>query len=327
MKGLKASGIRQVGGTTRDVSEAEDIVARAYLPNSLDAGRRADALDMSLYGIHFGNLLVGRLTYGTAIRVKTATMANVHVNIPIAGHVRSTVAQESVASAAGEPVAFRPGMAPSIAWSEGCVQLCLMVPPATIEAELAHLLGERPRQPLRLHFARGCQSRLGQALEPALQLMIHALKTPDGVATHPAAARHVEALVLSSILLTQPHNLTDRLLDTRTSPRGAIVHVAELIQEHPEEAWSVSRLAGEAHVSVRTLQKGFQSQYGMPPTAYLKQVRLHRVREILGGAEPGTTTVQAVATRFGFLHLGRFAAAYKEAFQETPSRTLNTHLD
>ena len=36
-----------------------------------------------------------------------------------------------------------------------------------------------------------------------------------------------------------------------------------------------------------------------------------------------TTTVRAVATSFGLMHMGRFAAAYREAFGESPSETLN----
>ena len=39
-----------------------------------------------------------------------------------------------------------------------------------------------------------------------------------------------------------------------------------------------------------------------------------------------TTTVRAVATSFGFMHMGRFAAAYRDAFGESPSETLNRHL-
>ena len=39
-----------------------------------------------------------------------------------------------------------------------------------------------------------------------------------------------------------------------------------------------------------------------------------------------TTTVRAVATSLGFMHMGRFAAAYRDAFGESPSETLNRHL-
>ena len=41
--------------------------------------------------------------------------------------------------------------------------------------------------------------------------------------------------------------------------------------------------------------------------------------------EAHTTTVRAVATNFGPVHMGRFAAAYGDAFGESPSETLNRH--
>ena len=57
--------------------------------------------------------------------------------------------------------------------------------------------------------------------------------------------------------------------------------------------------------------------------AYLRGVRLRRAREALGAADRDATTVRAVAVGVGILHPSRFAAAYREAFGETPSETLN----
>lgn len=56
---------------------------------------------------------------------------------------------------------------------------------------------------------------------------------------------------------------------------------------------------------------------------YLRDDRLRRARETLLAAAPGATTVGAVASGLGLLHLGRFAAAYRNAFGEAPSDTLN----
>jgi transcriptional regulator GlxA family with amidase domain len=56
---------------------------------------------------------------------------------------------------------------------------------------------------------------------------------------------------------------------------------------------------------------------------YLRQVRLRRAREALEAAERDATTVGIVAARLGILHMSRFAAAYRRAFGEGPSETLN----
>lgn len=95
------------------------------------------------------------------------------------------------------------------------------------------------------------------------------------------------------------------------------------MEEDPSEPWTTARLAAEVHLSPRALQAGFRRDLATPPTAYLRDVRLRRAREALTAADRDATTVRAVAVGVGLLHLGRFAAAYREAFGETPSDTLN----
>ncbi len=77
-------------------------------------------------------------------------------------------------------------------------------------------------------------------------------------------------------------------------------------------------------VSVRTLQEAFRKHVGMPPMAYVSEVRLERVHGQLRAAAPGSTTVAEVAYQWGFAHLGRFARRYRERYGETPSQTLRT---
>ena len=60
----------------------------------------------------------------------------------------------------------------------------------------------------------------------------------------------------------------------------------------------------------------------MPPMTYLRQVRLRRAREALQAAEPRHEHGAGRRAGLGMLHLGRFAAAYREAFGEAPSETL-----
>lgn len=57
--------------------------------------------------------------------------------------------------------------------------------------------------------------------------------------------------------------------------------------------------------------------------AYLREVRLCRAHEALSAADRDATTVRAVAAGVGMLHPSRFAAAYREAFGDTPSDTLD----
>ena len=75
-------------------------------------------------------------------------------------------------------------------------------------------------------------------------------------------------------------------------------------------------------MSVRSLQEGFRRSLDTTPMAYLRELRLEKVHQELAAADPAAVSVTEVATRWGFVHLGRFAAAYSRAFGERPSATL-----
>jgi transcriptional regulator GlxA family with amidase domain len=140
---------------------------------------------------------------------------------------------------------------------------------------------------------------------------------------HPMATLRLEQVLMLTLLLTQPNNYTAALARTPKNPGPTPVAAAiELIRTRPEHPWTVGTLAAEVAVSVRSLQAGFVRAVGQSPMRYLRHVRLERVRDELAQAEPGTTTITQTATRWGFTHLGRFAADYRRTFGELPSDLL-----
>ncbi|MCF8479597.1 MAG: helix-turn-helix domain-containing protein [Rhodospirillum sp.] len=90
-----------------------------------------------------------------------------------------------------------------------------------------------------------------------------------------------------------------------------------------DELPTLSDMCAHVGVSERTLQYSFQDQVGMTPVAYLRVTRLNQARLDLTFPSSADITVTDVAMRWGFLHLGYFAKAYRDLFGETPSETLN----
>jgi AraC-like DNA-binding protein len=265
------------------------------------------------------------LSYGRRLRLHTADAENFHVNLPVRGRaVSRSGSGELVATSPGEGLIFSPGAPAEISWSADCEQLCLMIPRACLEAELEHLLG-RTLAPTELRL-RGGAAEPGGATPSVLELVIDELDCPTDLGTNPVVGRHIEGLVLDGLLLGQPHNHSDTATRPgRGGPGAAIRRAIEVVEERPGEPWSTVRLATEVHLSVRALQEGFSRDMGTPPMTYLRQVRLRRAHETLRNSMRDTTTVRAVATSLGFMHMGRFAAACRDAFGESPSETLNRH--
>ena len=91
------------------------------------------------------------------------------------------------------------------------------------------------------------------------------------------------------------------------------------------EPRDVDALCRHLHVTRRTLQNHFHAVLGQPPADFLKAVRLNACRRALRAATPGET-VQDLAARWGFFHMGHFSQDYKALFGELPSQTLRQRI-
>jgi AraC-like DNA-binding protein len=281
---------------------------------------------MELVSADLGEVTAGLLSYGHMVHVQTADSSQFHVNVTLEGRAASrSGGEDPLITGPGGAVVFPVGEPAQLTWSNDARHLCLMATRASLEGELEHLLGRS--LPARLVFDKCLRTEVGHEWQPAIELVRRELENPQGLLTRPRVARHLEGLVVDGLLLTQPHNYRD-LLHNAAAPggAGAIARAAELMEELHGEAWTVVKLAQKVHLSVRALQYGFKRDFDMPPMAYLKRVRLRHAREALLASSPEITTVQAIALDCGFFHMGRFAAAYREAFGEAPSKTLGRRL-
>ena len=105
----------------------------------------------------------------------------------------------------------------------------------------------------------------------------------------------------------------------------ALKRVEDYLEEFPHTPHTVRDICRVASVSERTLQYAFRERFGMPPKSYLLALRLNGVRRELKNADPISTTVTDLATRWGFWHMSQFAVDYRRFFGELPSETMNRH--
>jgi tetratricopeptide (TPR) repeat protein/AraC-like DNA-binding protein len=103
-------------------------------------------------------------------------------------------------------------------------------------------------------------------------------------------------------------------------PRDVKKAVA-LLQADPGRKHRIDELAAQCGVARRTLEKHFRRFVGRSPSQVKRELLLERVRRELLRASPEATTTE-IAVRCGIGHLGRFAAAYRERYGESPSTTL-----
>ncbi|EPR10937.1 hypothetical protein L905_20285 [Agrobacterium sp. TS43] len=103
------------------------------------------------------------------------------------------------------------------------------------------------------------------------------------------------------------------------SPRH-VKWAIDFMHENISAALSLTDIAVAAKVSVRTLQQGFREFQNTTPMAYLQDIRLAAAHDDLLHCDPGLS-VADIACKWGFSHMGRFAADYSRRFGQLPSQT------
>jgi transcriptional regulator GlxA family with amidase domain len=173
-------------------------------------------------------------------------------------------------------------------------------------------------RPLRFEL-RPFSSELERAWAQAVALILTYERM--GIVLPQAAAMTFDEFMLSLVLAQNPHNYSDdlRRLSGAAAPR--LVREAEHLMRIGGPETSVSRIASQVGVSLRSLQAGFREWRQSTPNQYLRKIRLEAARaELLAPSE--STTVTSVALNNGFFHLARFSAYYSAVFDEPPGQTL-----
>jgi LacI family transcriptional regulator len=96
----------------------------------------------------------------------------------------------------------------------------------------------------------------------------------------------------------------------------AIVRAVRMIREHACEGINVSDVLKTVPLSRRVLEQRFQKLLGRTPREEILQVRLARVKQLLGETE---LALYPIAERTGFEHVEYLSVVFKRETGVTPS--------
>ncbi|MGE3284531.1 MAG: AraC family transcriptional regulator [Pseudonocardia sp.] len=308
-----------------DVARAE--CGRVYFPHRLAVLHEPSAFRMTLSAATLGPLSAGLLGYAGEVCVETGELeTGYEVNVPLDGLLATWTGHAQVCASPTTAAVYRPdGRTRLHGWRGGGRLLGVKVERAALEATLAEFTDRPVPGVVALGAAIDLRSGAGAQWWSLARALIAVVEDPDGPLAHPMVARPLAHAVLAALLHAVDHPLRDALDRRPAQPRPASVREAvELLEAEPERPWTVTELAGRVGVGSRGLQDGFARHVGTSPTGYLREVRLRRAHADLLAADPGRHTVAEIALRWGFAHLGRFAAAYRRRYGQAPSQTLRS---
>jgi AraC-like DNA-binding protein len=321
-----APGAWQVAA--QKVTELDEIraaVTGSIEPHDVERIGQAKPLDAHHRFGEIGGLRLVQLRYGAdvlIIRPETQASSGVLVETVLTGYSEVTIGRQSTVSTPILATVLTPHRRARIHYAPDCEKIVLRIDRHKLARHCEALLGRELRHPLEFELGFDLTDGAGRDW---LQLMHHmqaAIEQENLLLRSPLAAAQFEQLVMTTLLLGQPHNHSELFQQPHTMLAPFYVKRAEAyIEANLDQPLSMAELAAQAGVSARSLQTGFQQFRGTTPTAYLRELRLKRVHEALLSADPQRSSVTDIALQWGFGHLGKFSVAYKQRFGESPSTT------
>jgi transcriptional regulator GlxA family with amidase domain len=127
--------------------------------------------------------------------------------------------------------------------------------------------------------------------------------------------------ILRLIFLNFRHGLSNRVRRYHMDATSRqIMEAVDFMRANMHQPLTLSEVAEATGISVRSLQYGFRRFRNTTPLAYLREIRLEAAQAELS-SPLNMLSITDVALKWGFTHMGHFAARYRAAYGETPSET------
>ncbi len=306
---------------TEEIDEFATSLAEFYYPARFDYERPDSTRPpaASLRAMVSKDSVVGLIRANSAITIEPRLAATTyHVNIPVAGRLSAGSGAADVSADPGHAVvhsAERRHLLDS--WQRDTPLLSLKFSRTLVEGELERLSGRPVVAPIAFDPVFDLTTGAGRSWLRMAAALAEEMDDPDSILVNPVVQREYVRSLVVALLMAQGHSGSERFEHGRANPR-TLRRTTAYIREHSREPITIADLAVVAGCGPRRLQEAFQEHLGETPMGYLRKVRLHDARGLI--RFHGTSVTEA-AYLSGFTHLGRFAAAYRRQFGESPSDT------
>ncbi|MBN9111611.1 MAG: AraC family transcriptional regulator [Pseudonocardia sp.] len=303
---------------TTALDEAEEVAGRVMSAHRLRATRPRE-FGSRVHAVAIGtSTLLSALYEGEAELTGRVPMEYYTVVLALSGGMDVTTDLGRHRIAAGRACVISPGERLRLRFGPRTAQVAAKLPQAVVDQAFSRV-GTEPPHDLTFDLRVPDNS----PWPGVLRLAASTVDRFDSGVLPPGAGAELERMLVTTLLLAQPHDHAAAL----TRGGGARGHraagvVAERVAADPVAPLRPEELAAAAGVSLRTLQEGFRSRFGTTLTGFQREQRLVRAHGMLTGP-PGEATVADVALACGFVHLGRFAQDYRAHYGIPPSVTLH----
>ena len=297
----------------QQAGEAEELIARVY--------RRGQFVE-SQTPFYFRQTVIGDERANIA-RFQISTRAELAVDIDGVVGVGHTsrgayrARTNGVDVDAASPFLLRPGEAQS--WSND-LDLTMVNLDVAALTSFVHA-GTAGRTRLQFDRVAPVTSAHAEHWRQVAAFVEQTFSTPELFREDLIRSTAIDALFAATLTCFQV-GVTGTVAHLSEQSPAALRRAVAFIEDNAQLPIGLTEIAGAAGMSARGLQDLFRRTVGLSPTGFLRRVRLNAARDELAASDSTQASVAGIAHRWGFVQLGRFAAAYRQEFGENPRDTL-----
>jgi AraC-like DNA-binding protein len=318
------AGPLTVSVQTADPDEARAVCGEHLYPRTMRLLDPSARLNARFSFLHLGGLTLGDVQYGAEVAGAAGEFNSYHLNVPIAGTFAACQADRPIRGHSAQAAVYRPVGATELHYaSADCHMLSLKIERSSLERQLATMLDTAVHHPIRFAASLDIGRYPGRSCAELVRFLAAEIDNPTGLIYEPMVAAPLEEGLLMALLMATDHQYHDQLQGrpSRSTP-WRVRQAIDAIHAEPRQPYTVTVLAQIAGVSPLQLREEFQRQTGMPPMAYIREVRLAGAHAELVHSDPDQSSVTTIARRWGFLQVSRFTARYRAHFHVAPTTTL-----
>jgi len=198
----------------------------------------------------------------------------------------------------------------------------LVIPHGVLDRVATGLSGNAAT--VRLTGSQPVSPEANRHLSACIEYVRHSVATLDYNGENCLLASALEHYVATVMLATLPNDAVQEptIADRHDSSPVLLRRAMAYIDDNADADITLTDIASAVYVTPRALQYMFRKHRDCTPMEHLRRVRLHSAHVELVAGNRATTSVSAVARRWGFGHVGRFAVYYREHYDQSPHVTL-----
>lgn len=318
-----ASGLH---ASCHDLEDARRWMANICGPHSLrSSAERPLAFEHRANRLGRGTTVLGRIQYGTDVVIgidSASTLKSYSISLPLDGEQALQLGRCRVRSDRHSGVIVSPYAQQQLSIAADCRKLQVVIDCRALHQVLEQMLLSKPVAPLVFEPRIEGEQGSGADWWRLVRYVMAEMEADSLLLAQPTLAQDLERTLIKALLLAQPSNYSAALRQASDAHWPEFVRRARrFIEAQAQGDVRLADIESAAGVSAQRLHDGFKTCLGLSPVAYLKRHRLYGARRSLLEGQ-GRHNVAAIATQWGFAHLGRFAADYARLFGELPSHTL-----